>query len=96
MSLACDTLLIVSQEAFYAVLTASAYSILPSIAGGLGFSFTGHVINLTLNNRIPSQILSYYNSFKMKKGYIGIKNYFLKPGSYHKYPYKKTNGYTGQ
>ena len=29
----------VSQEAFYAILTASAYSIFPSIAGGLGFSF---------------------------------------------------------
>lgn len=39
LSLACDTILIISQEALFVILTASAYSILPSIAGGLGFSF---------------------------------------------------------
>ena len=39
LSLACDTILIISQEALFVIFTASAYSILPSIAGGLGFSF---------------------------------------------------------
>ena len=44
LSLACDTILIISQEALFVILTASAYSILPSIAGGLGFSFTMLII----------------------------------------------------
>ena len=39
LSLACDTILIISQEALFFILTTSTYSILPNIAGGLDFSF---------------------------------------------------------
>ena len=48
LSLACDTILIISQEALFVILTASAYSILPSIAGGLGFSFMSMIEELNL------------------------------------------------
>ena len=37
-TLACDTIVIISQEAFIVITPDTSYSILPSIAGGLRIS----------------------------------------------------------
>ena len=60
LSLACDTILIISQEALFVILTASAYSILPSIAGGLGFSFMSMIEELNLQRIDYEEMLINY------------------------------------
>ena len=60
LSLACDSILIISQEALFVILTASAYSILPSIAGGLGFSFMSMIEELNLQRIDYEEMLINY------------------------------------
>lgn len=60
LSLACDTILIISQEALFVILTASVYSILPSIAGGLGFSFMSMIEELNLQRIDYEEMLINY------------------------------------
>ena len=61
MRLACDTFLIVTQEAFYRYPTRYCLLHSPSMAGGLGFSFIT-LSNLNINQGTTNKILDISSS----------------------------------
>ena len=85
LSLACDTILIISQEALFVIFTASAYSILPSIAGGLGFSFMVSAILLSACGR-KEELYEIPDLSQYKTDYVGDSSNVINIVSSQEYP----------